>query len=343
MSALEVVKSLWNTPGKRRIWIGLVALLALVFPTLVNSYWTDVGFFFLIYTMLGLSLNFILGGAGLYNLGHAAFYAVGAYTTGILSTQFGVPMLLLIPVAAMVAAAFAYVITKPILHLRGDYLLIVTIGFAEILRIALTNNVFGVTGGPNGILGIARHKLLGFTFVQPIHYYYLALAFVVLTIFVAVRLERSRIGRAWDYIREDELAASAMGIDTTKYKALSFVIGAALAGIAGNLYAGKMTVIDPESFNFWESVVIFAIVILGGTGSIPGVIVGAFGMVVLPEIFRELQDWRMLVFGAAMVVLMIFRPEGLWPNQRWRMAMHGDEEDVKPVAAELPGQTGMGG
>lgn len=328
-----------SAPGVGRAGIVLALALALAFPPLTgallgdNRYYLELGFNFWQYAILGLSLNVILGGAGLYNLGHAAFYAVGAYTTAILNTQLGIPTLLLLPVAALTAAVFGALISRPILHLRGDYLLIVTVGFAEIVRIALRNNVFGLTGGPNGILGIARPELFGLRLSSPMHFYYLSLFFVVLTVFIAVRLERSRVGRAWNYIREDELAAESMGIDTTRFKFLAFVTGAALAGMAGNIYAAKMTVIAPESFAFWESVVIFAIVILGGTGSIPGVFLGTFGMVVLPQLpaLRGLQDSRMLVFGAAMVLMMIFRPQGLWPSRRWSLAVgRGDAEPAGP-------------
>lgn len=329
----------FSTPGARRAGTALALALALAFPPLTaalvpdNRYYLELGFHFWQYAILGLSLNVILGGAGLYNLGHAAFYAVGAYTTGILNTKLGIPTLWLLPVAALTAALFAAVISRPILHLRGDYLLIVTVGFAEIVRIALRNNVFGLTGGPNGILGIDRPELFGMRFNTPLHFYYLSLFFVVLTVFIAVRLERSRVGRAWNFIREDELAAESMGIDTTRYKFLAFVTGAALAGMAGNVYAGKMTVIAPESFSFWESVVIFAIVILGGTGSIPGIFLGTFGMVVLPQLpfLRGLQDARMLVFGAAMVLMMIFRPQGLWPSRRWSLAVGRGLEEGGPA------------
>ncbi|HEX6989012.1 MAG TPA: branched-chain amino acid ABC transporter permease, partial [Bacillota bacterium] len=324
-----------STPGAGRVGTVLALALALAFPPLTgallddNRYYLELGFNFWQYAILGLSLNVILGGAGLYNLGHAAFYAVGAYTTAILNTQLGVPTLLLLPVAALTAAVFGALISRPILHLRGDYLLIVTVGFAEILRIALRNNVLGITGGPNGILGIDRPEVFGLRLSTPLHFYYLSFAFVLLTVFITVRLDRSRVGRAWNYIREDELAAESMGIDTTRFKFLSFVIGAALAGMAGNIYAAKMTVIAPESFAFWESVVIFAIVILGGTGSIPGIFLGTFGMVVLPQLpaLRDLQDARMLVFGAAMALMMVFRPQGLWPSRRWSLAVgRGDAE-----------------
>lgn len=318
---------LWpNSP----LWLGILGATALIFPFAANDYWVTVANFFGIYSLLGLSLNIIVGYAGLFNLGHAAFYAVGAYTTAILNTRVHLPILLLLPVSALMAAVFAYVITRPILHLRGDYLAIVTIGFGEIVRIALNNNPLELTGGPNGIFGIGRPVVFGFILRQPWHYYFLIWTLVLLTILALRRLETSRIGRAWNYIREDDLAAEAMGINTTSLKLLAFVLGAALAGVAGNLYATSMTVIAPESFTFWESVVMFSIIVLGGPGSIPGVFVGTLGMFVLPELFRQFAQARMLVFGAAMMAMMIFRPEGLWPSQHWRRAVAEEEEKAPP-------------
>jgi branched-chain amino acid transport system permease protein len=184
------------------------------------------------------------------------------------------------------------------------------------VRIALYNNPFGLTGGPNGIFGISHPAIGGLVLRQPFQYYYFILAFVLLTIFVMKRLETSRLGRAWNCIREDEVAAEAMGIDTTKAKLMAFAVAAGWAGLAGTIYASKMVVIAPESFSFWESVLMFCIVVLGGAGSIPGVLVGAVGMVALPEVFRSFAQARMLVFGAAMVLMMLFRPEGLWPSRR---------------------------
>lgn len=204
-------------------------------------------------------------------------------------------------------------IARPIIRLRGDYLLIVTIGVVEIVRIALVNNIFGITGGSNGIFGISRPTVFGYVIKRPDDFFYLIWFFLAVTVFLFYRLENSRFGRALKYIKEDEVAAEGSGINTGIYKLIAFVIGAVWAGMAGTVYAGKMTIIAPESFNFWESVVMFTIVILGGSGNIKGVILGAFLIVGLPEIFRDLASARMLFFGAAMVVMMIFRSEGLLP------------------------------
>jgi len=294
---------------------GVIFAVLAVAPIFLNPYWVDVLNNVGLYAILGLSLNLIVGHAGLFNLGHAAFFAVGAYTAAILNTLYGIPVLWILPVCALTAGLFAGIIARPIIHLRGDYLCIVTIGVGEILRIALTNDVFGITGGPNGIFGISRPTVFGYVIRKPHDFYYLIGAFLVVTIFLFHRLENSRFGRAVNYLREDEVAAEGSGIDTSHYKLAVFVLGAAWAGMAGDIFAAKMTIIAPESFNFWESVVMFAIVILGGSGSIPGVLLGAVLFVGLPEVFRDFADARMLIFGAAMVVMMIVRTEGILPQQ----------------------------
>jgi branched-chain amino acid transport system permease protein len=298
---------------KRKYSYAVVAFTLAVLPPFLNAYWVDVLNSVGLYAILGLSLNLIVGHAGLFNLGHAAFFAVGAYTAAILNTTFGIPVLWLLPLSGLAAGLFAVVIARPVIHLRGDYLCIVTIGVGEIVRIALVNDIFEITGGANGIFGIARPVLFGYTVRTPHDFYYLIWSFLAVTVFLFHRLENSRSGRALNYLREDETAAEGSGIDTGYYKLAVFGIGAFWAGMAGDLYAAKMTIIAPESFSFWESVLLFTLVILGGAGSIPGVILGAFLIAGLPEIFREFADARMLIFGAAMVAMMIFRPEGILP------------------------------
>ena len=282
-------------------------------PMFLNAYWTDVINNVGLYAILALSLNVILGHCGLFHMGHAAFYAIGAYTTAILNTTYGIPVLWLMPLAGILAGAFALVVARPIIHLRGDYLLIVTIGIVEIVRIALINNVFGITGGANGIFGISRPSIFGFRLTKPDHFFYLIWGFAAVTVFLLMRLENSRFGRALMFIKEDEVAAGGSGINVAHHKLIAFVIGAVWAGMVGTIYAAKMTIIAPESFSFAESVILFTIVILGGSGSIPGVILGAFLLVGLPDLFRGLAEYRMLVFGAAMVLMMIFRNQGLLP------------------------------
>jgi branched-chain amino acid transport system permease protein len=294
------------------IFIALVALF-LLSPLVLNPYWVDVLNNVGLYAILGLSLNLIVGHAGLFNLGHAAFYAVGAYTAAILNTRFHIPVLWLLPICALSSGLFAAIVARPIIHLRGDYLCIVTIGMGEIVRIALLNNVFGITGGVNGIFGIDRPSLFGLAIREPHQFFYLIWGFVAITIFLFHRLENSRFGRALNYLREDEVAAEGSGINVAHYKLACFVVGAAWAGMAGDIFAAKMTIISPESFSFWESVLMFTLIILGGSASIPGVMLGAFLIIGLPEVFREFANARLLVFGAAMVAMMIFRTEGILP------------------------------
>jgi branched-chain amino acid transport system permease protein len=309
------------------VWVYvLLAAASMVVPFFIDDYWRSVAVLAGIYIILGLSLNIIVGYAGLFQLGHAAFYGIGAYTAAILNIHFGIPILLLLPLSALAAGLVAFVLTKPIMHLRGDYLAIVTIGFGEIFRIAMKNDIFGITGGPNGLSGISRPQIFGLQIKTPLQYYFLIWVFVVLCIFTVRRLENSRLGRAWNYVREDDLAAEAMGVDTVNVKVAAFVIGSAWAGVAGLLYASRYRVIAPENFTFLESVIMFCIVVLGGTGSIPGVFVGTLGMIVLPEVFRPLRDWRDGWLGAAMVLMMILRPTGLWPSRRQRLEAEQIEE-----------------
>ncbi len=291
--------------------------LFIIYPFLVSNYYIDVAFFFGIYALLGLSLNIVLGEVGLFDLGHAGFYAIGAYTTAILNTKLGIPILLLLPVSAVAAGLFAYIVCSPIIHLRGDYLCIVTIGMGEIVRLALINNPFDLTGGPNGVYGIDFPSFGGpFVIDSSIEYYFLIWIIVVLSIIGLIRLQNSRIGRAWNCIREDEIAAGSSGIDVKSYKLLAFVIGAALAGVAGNIYASKLMAVSPESFTFWESCMLFCIVLIGGMGSIPGILIGAAFISLFPEIFRPFAMYRMLVFGIVMILMMMFRPGGVWPRKR---------------------------
>ena len=296
----------------KRYYPVLVAVLVAVLPLGMNTYWTEVAVNVGLYALLALSLNVILGQAGIFHMGHAAFYAVGAYVTAILNTHYQIPILLLIPVAGAAAALFALIVARPIIHLRGDYLLIVTIGIVEIVRIALINDVFGLTGGANGIFGIARPELFGIKIRKAIQFYYLIWIMVGLTVLLFHWLSESRFGRALNCIKEDDTAAEGCGMDVAHLKLMAFVIGAFWAGMAGNLFAAKMTIISPSSFTFWESVVVFAVVILSG-GSQIGVLLGTFLIVALPEMFRDFASARMLVFGLAMIIMMVVRPQGLLP------------------------------
>lgn len=455
----------WPSP---RVWeiVLLVLLIALPQLPFMDRSRTSLAVFAGIYVMLGLSLNVIVGYAGLFQLGHAAFFGLGAYTAAILSIDYGITILATIPIALLVAAGAAILITKPILHLRGDYLCIVTIAFGEIFRIAVTNNAFGITGGSNGLVGAGRPEfplpwlepipaltlaaLLGLHLVgtrrqgrllqwggaallalafylpplvldrQPLFlvsivmvvsaliirmalrsygvdgrgqlaglvavvlvfvvvmaaqadplvtrieanldeyfrvqepttllgvevtpvafkrdarpYYYLVLGFIVLTVVGMRRLQNSRIGRAWLYVREDQLAAEAMGIDTTHVKLVAFAIGAAWAGVAGVLYASRFTVVAPESFNFLQSVIIFSIVVLGGSGSIPGVFVGTLGMVVLPELLRDVAPTFLYDGVTPLIFMALFLALHIHYSQR-RLAVALAESGAIALAFFAP-------
>lgn len=302
---------------------GLSAALLAVAPLFLNAYWVDVLNSVGLYALLALSLNLILGEAGLFNMGHAAFYAMGAYTAAILNTRYQIPILWTLPLSGLVAGLFALAVARPVVHLRGDYLLIVTIGIGEIVRIALVNDVFGITGGANGIFGISRPNLFGFVIRRPEEFFYLIWGFVALTVILFAGLRQSRFGRALNYLREDEVAAEGSGINTAYYKLAAFGLGAFWAGMAGTLFAAKMTIISPASFSFWESVILFMIVILGGAGNMAGVLLAAFLVIGLPELFREFSSARMLVFGLVMVVMVVFRPQGLLPARGRRFALAG--------------------
>ena len=332
---------------QQRILLIVLIGLMLAFPYLpfISNYWIDVGFYVGIYVLLGLSLNIVLGEVGLFNLGQAGFYAIGAYTTGILYTQLHVPILLLLPISALVAGGFAYLVTARIIHLKGDYLCIVTIGIGEIIRIVANNNPFGLTNGPNGITGIGNPDFGLFSVRTPTQFFYYVWIIVGLVIVGLINLQRSRIGRAWNYIREDEIAAEANGIDVRHYKLVAFLLGTALAGVAGNVYGSKMMIISPDNFTFMESCLIFVIVLLGGLGSIPGNVLGAAIIVVFPEIFRQFASYRLLFFGAAMVVMMVFRPGGIWPRRREKAGFGGlgianlpadENQYIEAIAARGP-------
>jgi len=327
--------SWWAHRGNYLLLAGTILFL-LVYPLLTNNYWIDVAFYFGIYALLGLSLNIVLGEVGLFDLGHTAFYAIGAYTTAILNTKLDIPIFILLPVSALAAALFAYLVMSPVIHLKGDYLCVVTIGIGEIVRLAMINNPFDITGGPNGITGIHNPSIGTWSIHSSTQFYYYVWIVIAVVITLLIGLQRSRIGRAWNYIREDEIAAEAMGIDVRFYKLLAFILGAGLAGLAGNIFASKMMVISPDNFTFMQSSLLFCIVLLGGLGSIPGTILGAAVVSVFPELFRAVANFRMLFFGAALMLMMIFRPGGIWPRRREGVGMVSPEEEenlVKQIEA----------
>jgi len=296
----------------RLIVLLVMAAVAMFFPLIANNYMLEVLTNAWFYTILCLGLNIVVGYAGLLDLGYAAFFAVGAYTTGILTSQFGINFWLTIPAAVFCSMVAGIIIGGPTLRLRSDYLAIVTLGFGEIVRIIARN--LDITGGASGLIGIDRPFFFGIELSQGIHFYYVFLFLAILACFVSFRLQNSRLGRAWQYVREDEDAAEAMGINRVGVKLYAYVIGAMFGGVAGSFFAVKMTAISPETFTFSQSVLILLGVVLGGMGKIPGVIVGAFALVLFPEVFRDLGSMRMLVFAIVMLIIMLYRPEGIWPR-----------------------------
>ena len=292
---------------------------AVIAPLLApNDYVVGVLARICLYALLALGLNIVVGFAGLLDIGYVAFFGIGSYVYAFLSSpHFGlhVPFVVAMVVVTMATAVAGILIGAPTLRLRGDYLAIVTLGFGEITYICLVNldRPINITGGPSGLIAIDPPSFFGYVIERNIQYYYLFLLTLGAVVLASIRLRDSKIGWAWQAIREDELAAEAMGVNTTVAKLQAFAIGASIAGFAGGLLASWQRSVFPDNFLFQESINILAMVILGGMGSVPGVILGAAVIVALPEIFRDLALYRLLAFGAILMVLMIFRPQGLWP------------------------------
>jgi len=343
-------KWLWLDP--RGKWIGValtvaaLAMLPFVLEASVGRTWVRILDLALLYTMLAIGLNIVVGFAGLLDLGYIAFYAVGAYAYALLASphfHLHLPWWILLPLGAMLAASFGVILGAPTLRLRGDYLAIVTLGFGEIIRILLNNlnAPVNITNGPQGVnlidpiaidgLSFARtNTLLGVQLPGTHLHYYLFLILAVLVIFICLRLEDSRIGRAWVAIREDEIAAQATGINTRNIKLLAFAMGATFGGLAGGLFASLQGFVSPESFALWESITVLCMVVLGGMGHVAGVVLGALVLATLPEMLRatagpiqqhllgrvvfDPESLRMLLFGLALILVMLLRPAGLWPS-----------------------------
>lgn len=338
--------------------LGAAVLLALPFvAALGGQAWVRIANFAILYVFLALGLNIVVGFAGLLDLGYVAFYAVGAYTWALLaSPHFGLhlPFWVILPLGSLIACCFGVLLGAPTLKLRGDYLAIVTLGFGEIVRIFMNNlnAPINITNGPQGITLIdpvaiggfsfsTSSTILGFSFSGPQKYYYLLLALVLLVIVINFRLQNSRIGRAWQAIREDEIAAKAIGINTRNIKLLAFAMGASFGGIAGGIFSAMQGFVSPESFSLLESIMILAMVVLGGMGHIPGVILGAVLLTIVPELLRytvvpvqkalfgevlaDPESLRMLIFGLALVLVMRFKPAGLWPSAARRRELAENE------------------
>lgn len=314
----SLIHTIIANPKQRNILVGVLLSAAAVFPYIFDTYQTNIMITALMYVVLGLGLNIVVGMAGLLDLGFVAFYAVGAYSYALLNHHFGLGFWAVLPIGGCLAALAGIILGFPVLRLRGDYLAIVTLGFGEIIRLVLENwNEFSM--GPSGISNIARPGFFGMELSlngSILYLYYIMIVFMIITIFVVNRLQDSRLGRAWIALREDEIACQAMGIDKRKTKLVAFSLGAFWAGIVGVIFAAKTTFINPASFTFLESAIILSIVVLGGMGSIVGVICGALTLILLPEYLRAFSEYRMLAFGGILVAMMVFRPQGLIANIR---------------------------
>ena len=333
-------------------------LVAVVLPLFGGRYAIDTGVIVLTYVMLGWGLNIVVGLAGLLDLGYVAFYAIGAYTFALLSQYAGMGFWLSLPLCGLAAATFGVLLGFPVLRLRGDYLAIVTLAFGEIIRLVLLNWTT-LTGGPNGIGNIPRPTLFGLSFTAsggpdtvvgfanahgiPLEYsptqraaflYYVIFGLALLTNWVTLRLRRVALGRAWEALREDEIACRSLGIDVTVTKLTAFAIGAGFGGLAGSFFATRASFISPESFVFIESAIVLAIVVLGGLGSQLGTALAAIVMIGGSEVFRDLQDYRMLIFGAALVVVMVLRPRGLVSGRTPSVALGRRREISADLVAE---------
>jgi branched-chain amino acid transport system permease protein len=314
------------------IVLGFALLLAL--PWMVGQFLSQALFLVGMYVMMGLGLNIVVGYAGLLDLGYVAFFAFGAYTMGILTSTgpLGVGNFnfwTALPIAVIVGVVWGYLLGFPVLRMRGDYLAIVTLGFGEIIRILATSNWLApFEGGPQGVLHIPNPEFFGIVMNQPQQMYYIVVAGSLLIAFVTIRLRDSRLGRQWMAMREDEDVAEAMGINLVQTKLLAFGIGAAFSAMAGAVFAARVGNIFPHSFNLLISINALALIIVGGMGSIPGVIVGALILVGLPELLREFTEYRLLMYGILLIVMMLFKPEGFLPAETLKRELRGDDEPI---------------
>lgn len=317
-------------------WLLLPA--ALLVPVLGGTYVTDVAITVLVYAMLGLGLNIVVGYAGLLDLGYAALFAIGAYTSALLGLHAHVGFWFTLLPAVAAAGVAGVLIGYPTLRMHSDYLAIVTLGFGEIVRVIVTN--LNVTGGPNGLYGIAPATLGSLELSGVRENYWLTLAFFVVVLWFSARLARSRIRRAWESVRQDEAAAEAVGVPTLRVKLAAYLCGALVAGLVGPLFAARFGAISPTSFTYFVSVTVLIVVVLGGRGSAPGMVVGALVVAGLPEALRFLQQWRMVIFALLLVAMMLVRPQGLWPAPRLRRDPFAELEEEEAGEAEAGMRTG---
>jgi branched-chain amino acid transport system permease protein len=334
-------------PSRRILRLAGVSLIFILLPPVLGIFFAEILDNVGLYIMMGLGLNIVVGFAGLLDLGYVAFYAIGAYTMGVLtSPEFGFFNLTYwqaLPFAMIASVLAGVVLGLPVLKMRGDYLAIVTLGFGEIVRLlALSDWLRPWLGGTQGIQRIAQPSFGGFVLNTQAELYYLFLVGIAIIAFVALRLKDSRLGRAWMALREDEDVAQAMGIDNVITKLMAFATGALFSGIAGTIFAAKLQSVYPHSMNFLVSINVLSLIIIGGMGSIPGVFVGALVLIAAPDLLREFAEYRYLAYGAVLVAMMLTRPEGLWPEEQRRLELH-EAEEAAPVeeakteaAEELP-------
>jgi branched-chain amino acid transport system permease protein len=358
-SGTQRIRDWWAaSPGWARwgVYIALIVGALLLPASAIGSFmtpqsdWATVLFYPIgVYVALAIGLNVVVGYAGLLDLGYVAFFAIGGYAMAVFGTMWGWNFWEILVVGVLLTSVSGLILGAPTLRLRGDYLAIVTLGFGEIVRISAQNT--DAIGGPRGIAGIPHPPTLSdfeifgirplrYGLLDPRPYYYLLVLLIVLTIIFVKRLEKSRVGRAWAAIREDEDAAELMGVPTFRYKLAAFAIGAAIGGAVGVVWAGKVISIIPANFPFFLSATILAAVVLGGSGNIPGVILGAFLIAWLPERFRVFQDYRVLLFGAALVLMMALRPEGIWPSRRRQAELAEGTGGMGALGAEVGGPGG---
>lgn len=290
-------------------------LLGLALPAVLDSSWVAVAAIFAIYAITALSEDVILGRGGMFDMGHAVYFGIGAYVTAILNSEFGWPVLATLPPAILLAAAIGALLAGPLIRLQGDYLLVATIGFNAIFVLAMQNDLGGLTGGSDGLTGLDAPVLFGVELASQSAMFWLDWVVLGVVILLMRNLDRCEFGRTLRYLKQDEVAATTLGVDARAAKILAFAIGAGLAGLAGTLFAVQLSTVSPSSFVFTESVTLFAIVIVGGKGSVPGVLLGTALMFVVPQLFRQFAQYRYFVFGFAMIAVMVLRPQGLWPRR----------------------------
>jgi ABC-type branched-subunit amino acid transport system permease subunit len=335
---IPTVQWIKRNPAANYALYGLLVVFVFLMPQWIGSYWNYTMGTVGIYVLLGLGLNIVVGLAGLLDLGYVAFFAIGAYSMALLTAPQPQHLLwsfwVALPIGVVLASLAGILLGIPVLRMRGDYLAIVTLGFGEIIRILSKSDLLtSFSGGPKGVPNIAGPTLLGKPFSSDKDFVYLILLAVMLIIFVTTRLQNSRVGRAWVAMREDETVAQAMGINTLRMKLLAFSIGAAFAGLGGALFASRNQFTGPEDHNLMVSINVLCVVIVGGMGSIPGVIAGALALKGLPEVLRELENYRLLAFGALLVVMMILRPEGLIPSKRRSLEIRPEEVTIEEEEA----------